>query len=84
MLAVDARLGERFVQQASGRPDKGQAFLVLLVARLLADQHHARVRVAGVEHRLRRVGPERAVLAAERFLAQLLQGLCHRSLECPG
>ena len=83
MLAIDAGLGERLVEEPSGRPDEGQALLVLLVAGLLAHQYHARVGVAGAEHRLGGVGPERAVLAAARILAQLLQGLGHRSLECP-
>ena len=70
VLAVDARRLERAVEEASGRPDEGQPLLVLLVARLLADQHHPRVRVAGAEHRLRGVRPQRAVLAASRLLAQ--------------
>ena len=57
MLPVDASGLERAVEQPARRTDEGQALLVLLVARLLADQHDARVRVAGAEHRLRGVGP---------------------------
>src|SRR6185436_1753724 len=59
------------------RADEGQALLVLLVARLLADQHHARVRVAGAEDGLRCVRPQRAVLALARFVSQLLQAFRH-------
>ena len=61
VLAIDPRRLERAVEQASRRPDERQSLLVLLVAGLLADQHHARVRVAGAEHRLGGVGPQRAV-----------------------
>ena len=42
-------------------------------AGLLADQHHARVRVARAEHRLGRVGPQRAVLAPAGILANLVE-----------
>ena len=64
VLAIDAGRLERAVEQPAGGADEGQSLLVLLVARLLAHQHHPRVRVAGAEHRLRGVGPQRAVLAA--------------------
>src|SRR5581483_2177561 len=40
LLPVDARFGERLVEQPAGRPDERRARLVLLVARLLADEHH--------------------------------------------
>src|SRR5688572_27072733 len=63
VLALDARGLQRPVEQASGRPDERQALAVLLVARLLADQHDPGVGVAGAEHSLRRVGPERAIVA---------------------
>jgi hypothetical protein len=74
MLAVYARRFERAVEEPARRADERQAFLVFLVAGLLSDQHHARVRVARAEHRLRGVRPERAVLALARLRAQLLEG----------
>jgi hypothetical protein len=83
VLARHAGRFERPVEQAPGRADEGQALLVLLVARLLADQHDARMRRAGAEHRLRRVRPERAGLALARFLAEGFQGLRHATLESP-
>src|SRR3954468_9659984 len=82
MLAIDAGLAERLVQQPSGGPDEWQALLVLLVTGLLAHHHDARVRVADAEHRLRGVRPQGAVLAGPRVLPQLLQAFRHRSLEC--
>src|SRR5690348_2483553 len=41
--AVDPREIERLVEQAPRRPDERAALLVLLVARLLADEHHRRL-----------------------------------------
>ena len=75
MLAIDAGRLERPVEELPGRADEGQALLVLLVARLLAHQHDARMRVARAEHRLGGVRPQRAVLAGARVFAQLLQAL---------
>jgi len=84
VLAVDAGGLERPVEEASGGPDEGQPLAVLLVAGLLADQHDLRVLVAGAEHRLRSVLPERAGPAAFRFLAQLFQRFRHRAFRiCP-
>src|SRR2546423_5086390 len=51
---------ERAVEKPSGRTDKRQALLVLLVARLLADQHDPPVGRAGPEHSLGGVRPQRA------------------------
>jgi hypothetical protein len=75
--AVDAGGLQRAVEQAPGRADEGQAAAVLLVAGLLAHQHHAGVRIAGAEDRLRRVRVERTVAAVFRFLAQHLQRRSH-------
>src|SRR2546423_1894133 len=72
---------ERAVEKPSGGADERQAFLVLLVARLLADQHDASVGRAGAEHRLGGVRPQRAVLALACILAQLLKALHHGRLE---
>ena len=84
MLAVDAGGLERLIEQPPRRTHERQSLLIFLVARLLADEHHARVRVAGAEYRLRGVRPERAILAAPRGLPKLVEGqLGHRVLECP-
>ncbi len=82
MLALDAGSLERPVQESSGGPDERQALLVLLVARLLADQHHARMRVARAEHGLRGIGPQRAVLALASLPPELIE-IIHRPLESP-
>ena len=47
-----------------GRPDKGLARQILLVARLLADEHDIGIARPLAEHRLRRVLVERAAPAA--------------------
>jgi hypothetical protein len=78
VLALDARRLERAVEEPPRRADKGQPFLVLLFAGLLAHQHHAGMRVARAEHGLRRVRPERAILAGARVLAQLVEGHASR------
>jgi hypothetical protein len=83
MVAVHARGLERPVEKPAGRADEGQAFAVLLVAGLLAHQHDPCVRIAGAEYRLRRVRPQRAILAALRVAAQLFQAPGHRALESP-
>ncbi len=84
LLPVDPGRLERPVEEAAGGPDEGQALLVLLVARLLADQHDSCVGVAGAEHRLGGIGPERAVLAPPRILADRFKALRHRTLESAG
>ena len=60
-------------KQLPGRPDERAARLVLLVARLLADEHHLGARRALAEDDLRPGLPEVAGLAAGRFLPQLRQ-----------
>src|SRR6185295_6277915 len=61
--AVDAGLGERAVEHLPGRSDERLAGQILLVARLLADEHDPRVRRPLAEHGLGRVLVERAALA---------------------
>jgi hypothetical protein len=80
VLAIHARRLERPVEEPPRRPDERQAFPVFLVAGLLAHQHHARVRVARAEHRLRGVRPQGTVLAFPRFVPKVFQGL-HGPLE---
>src|SRR4051812_42763521 len=73
MLPVDTRRFQAAVEEPSGRPDEGQALLVFLVAGLLAHQHDASMGVAGAEHRLGGVRPQRAVLAGASVFAKLLK-----------
>ena len=68
--AVDARVGQRAVQDSAGRADERPALEVLTVARLLADQHDRRARAAFAEHRLRGVLPQRAGAAVRRVPSQ--------------
>ena len=51
-----------------GGPDEGAADRVLLIARLLTDEHHRRVRRPFAEHRLRRRLIQRAATAGRRVL----------------
>src|SRR5438270_725284 len=69
--AVDAGLLQTPLQQLARRAHKGLALKVLLVARLLADQHQPSMFGALAEHRLGRVGPKVAGLARGRRLLQL-------------
>jgi hypothetical protein len=62
--AVDPRLLECLVEQPAGRADEGRPREILLVAWLLADEHHLRAERALAEDGLRRVGVERAAAAA--------------------
>ncbi|OBB91100.1 hypothetical protein A5779_24365 [Mycolicibacterium peregrinum] len=52
LVAVDLGSGQGFVQEAAGRADEGLSCPVLLVTRLLADQHHPRGRSSGPENSL--------------------------------
>ena len=51
-LAVDSRLRERAIEQLPGRPDERTPGQILLIARLLADEHDLRVERPFAEHRL--------------------------------
>ncbi len=75
-LAIDAGIGERPVQYAAGRADERQAGLVLLVARLLADQHHRGPPRPLPRHRLGGVLVERTAPAFVLGRAQSRQR-CH-------
>src|SRR5688572_27117056 len=63
LSARNAGIGERAIEQFSGRPDERPAGEVFLVARLLADQHRARTARALAWHRLAGVPIERAAPA---------------------
>ena len=68
--SLDAGQLEDLVEDASGRPHERTSLLVLLVARLLPDEHHLSRRPAFAEDRLGARLPERARAAARRRLAE--------------
>src|SRR5690242_3626799 len=72
--AIDAGLHHRLIEHASRRTDKGASCFVLLVSRLLADDHDHAVGAAFAENGLRRMGPERAGATVCGFLTQMLDG----------
>src|SRR5687768_7516137 len=53
LIARNTGIRERLVEHRAGRSDKGLSLPIFLVARLLADKHHARRARAGAEHDLR-------------------------------
>ncbi len=59
-VAVDPRLLQRAIEELSGRTDEWLAAQVLLVARLLAEQHHRRLFWYFAENGLGRILVERA------------------------
>src|SRR6202008_1451678 len=65
--AIDSGLAQALVQDAARGPDERMAFPVFHVARLLAHEHDAGARIALAEDRLRRIGPEGAILAPGGF-----------------
>ena len=54
---------QHIVEQLSGGTDKRLALQILVFARCLAYEHHARMRVAHAEHRLRAAVAQRAAAA---------------------
>ena len=85
LLASDARELERVVEHAARGADEGVALDVLVVARLLADEHEMRAARPLAEDGLRRLPPEIAALAAGRRRAHLVEiaRLGHETL-CTG
>lgn len=82
-LALDSRIPQRPVKQHARRSDEGLTGKVLLVARLFADEHEARVRRSLAEHNLARVLPQRARAADRRTFFQpcercLSLEVCHQ------
>ena len=67
LSAVNSCFGQRFIQNFPRRSDKGFSDEVFLVSGLFADEHDGGFRVALSEHRLRRVLPKIACLAAARL-----------------
>ncbi len=68
---ANAGIGQRLVENASGRPDKRLAGAVFAIAGLLADQHQRRVRLAFAGYDLGRAAikvaaPALRLLAAQR------------------
>jgi hypothetical protein len=56
--SIDSGLLERRVEQLPGWTDEGMSGPILLIARLLADEHHIRRLGPFAEHGLRRVHPK--------------------------
>jgi hypothetical protein len=57
-LARQTDLSESLIEHPTSRPDERPSFLVLVIARLFADQHHASVWWALPEDGLRRPLPQ--------------------------
>src|SRR3546814_4963003 len=74
LAAFDSGLVERAIEHPPRRADEGATGQILLIARLLADQHDRGAAGAFAEHRLRRVLIERATRAALRLVAQRCPG----------
>src|SRR5690348_4322724 len=73
VVAIDARLLERAVQQLSGRTDKRMTRPILLIPRLLADYHDTRLLGSFAEYCLRAQSPEVTPTTRHRGVAQLRQ-----------
>ena len=71
--AVEADRRHHQVEQLAGASDEGQALEVLLAARRLADEHHARLRIAVREHELLGGGAQRAAFELRQHGAQLVE-----------
>src|SRR5207247_640664 len=71
LAAIDARVGERLVQESSGRPDERVARQILFVAGLLTHHHDPRAHRTLAQHRLRGIAVKVAALALLRGLPQL-------------
>src|SRR5437667_3237642 len=63
VLAIDADLIEHAVEISPGGPDERMAGQILLIAGLLADEHHEGVARAFAENGLRRVAVQVAAVA---------------------
>jgi hypothetical protein len=63
LRTVDSNFDQCFVEQFSGRPNKGMANLVFAVAGLFADEHHARRSWAFPKNCLRGISPQITSLA---------------------
>ena len=90
LLAGNAGVLERGIEDAAGRADERLAGEVFLVARLFADQHEIGPARAFARHRLGGIPIERATPAIGLGLRQLLQGfdglfgdLVHGWQKCP-
>src|SRR3546814_16243823 len=78
LAAFDSGLVERAIEHPPRRADEGATGQILLIARLLADQHDRGADGAFAEHRLRRVLLERATRAALRLVAKRCPGWLDR------
>ena len=77
--AVEPDRRQHAVEQLAGAADERQALDVLVAARRLADEHHARLRIAVGEHQAARGGVQRAAVEAVEHGAQRRRGLARCS-----
>src|SRR4051812_26686122 len=80
LLAGNAGICQRFVEQAPGRPHERMAGAVLLIARLLAHEHHRCALWPLARYRLGRVLVERTALANVLFRTQRRERLHDRTI----
>jgi len=73
LLTIDASFNQRLVEKRACRADKGFAFEVFLIARLLAHEHHLRMTRPFAKHRLRSAQPQIAGFAIPCHIAELRQ-----------
>jgi hypothetical protein len=67
---------QRLAQQLTGRTDERLAREVFLIAGLLADQHHARIRRTLAEHGLGAALPQVAPAASRGCLPERVEAAC--------
>ena len=73
LAAIEADRGDHAVEQLARAADERQALDVLVAAGRLADEHHARLRIAVGEHELGRGRSQRAAVEFVEQRAQRLQ-----------
>ena len=73
LVARPAECLEGAIEQLACRPDEGSTLPILLVTRLLADEHQSRADRSFAPHGLRRVKSERTLATAGRGLSKHLQ-----------
>ena len=71
--SVDARVGERAIEEFAGRSDERMTCEIFVVAGLLADEHQLSPRPAFTENGLRPALPEIACVTLARGLANARQ-----------
>ena len=73
VLPCDSRFLQRAVENRTGRPHKRMPLLILLIPRLLSNEHHIRFTRPFARHSLRRVLPKLTAPACIHRIPQLTQ-----------